>query len=181
MRKLFSVSWLILILSFFILTQVGCEKKAEEKKPYEILTKTTEKMTVCYLEHVGPYDQVGVLFGQLGEYAAKKQLTGEMVGVYYDDPAIVPAESLRSEIGIVVPEGFMPDSGYGVQEIPAQKVVYAILKGPYAEIAKEYPFIMKWIEKKGYKITGPVMEIYLEAGPGVPPEELVTEVRFPIE
>ena len=179
MRKVFLISWWI--LSVFILTQVGCEKKAEEKKPYEILTKTTEKMTICYLEHTGPYDQMGQLFSQLGEYAAGKQLTGEIVGIYYDDPATVAAENLRSEIGIVVPEGFMPDSGYGVQEIPAQKVVYAILNGPYAEIAKEYPYIMKWMEKKGYKMSGPVMEIYLEAGPGVPPEELVTEVRFPIE
>ena len=181
MRKLFQISWLILILGIFVLSQLGCQKKAEEKKSYEILTKTTEKMTICYLEHVGPYDQVGALFGQLGEYAAKKQFTGEMVGIYYDDPATVAAENLRSEIGIVVPEGFMPDSGYGVQEIPAQKVVYAILKGPYAEIVKEYPYIKQWIEEKGYKISGPAMEIYLEAGPGVPPEQMVTEVQFPME
>ena len=181
MRKLFLVFWLVLILGAFILTQMGCEKKAEEKKPYEILTKSTEKVTICYLEHTGPYDQVGALFSQLGEYAAQKQLTGDMVGIYYDDPATVPAESLRSEMGMVVPEGFVPDSGYGVQEIPARKVVYAILKGPYAEIAKEYPNIFKWMEEKGYKISGPVMEIYLEAGPDVPPEQLVTEVQFPIE
>jgi len=179
MKRFFLVTWVI--LGVFVLTQLGCEKKVEEKKPYEILTKTTEKITICYLEHVGSYDRVGALFGQLGEYAAKKELAGEMVGIYYDDPAIVPAEGLRSEIGIVVPEGFMPDSGYGVQEIPAQKVVYAILKGPYTEIAKEYPYIVKWMEDKGYKRNGPVMEIYLEAGPDVPPEQLVTEVQFPIK
>jgi len=181
-KKFFSVSGLILIVSIFVFTQLGCEKKAEEeKKPYEILTKATEKMTICYLEHTGPYDQMGALFGQLGEYAAQKEFTGDVVGIYYDDPAKVAVESLRSEIGVVVPEGFMPDSGYGVQEIPARKVVYAILKGSYAEIAKEYPDIMKWMEEKGYKMSGPVMEIYLEAGPDVPPEQLVTEVQFPIE
>jgi len=178
-KRFFFVS--CLILGVFVFTQLGCEKKAEEKKPYEILIKTTKKMTICYLEHVGPYDQAGALFGQLGEYAAFKELTGDVVGIYYDDPATVPAESLRSEIGIVVPEGFMPDSGYGVQEIPVQKVVYAILKGPYAEIAKEYPSMFKWIEEKGHKVSGPVMEIYLEAGPGVPPEQFVTEVQIPIE
>jgi len=181
MKKVFSLSCLIVILSTFVFTQLGCEKKAEQKKPYEILTKSTEKMTICYLEHTGPYDQVGALFGQLGEYAAKKGFAGEMVGIYYDDPATVPAEDLKSEIGVVVPEGFMPDSGYGVQDIPARKVVYAILKGPYAEIAKEYPYIMKWMEEKGYKQSGPVTEIYLEVGPDVPPEQLVTEVQFPIE
>ena len=181
MKKPLQVFLVILILGVFILTQAGCGKKAEEKKPYEILTKTTEKMTVLYLEYLGPYDQVAPLFGQLGEYAARKGLSGNMVGIYYDDPDVVRAESLRSEIGIVVPDGFMPDSGYGVQVIPARKVVYAVLKGPYEEIAKEYDYIMGWMMKNGYKMSGPVMEIYLEAGPNVPPEQLVTEVQFPIE
>ena len=180
MKHLIKAALLILILGAFIFTEAGCGKKVE-KKPYEILIKTTEKMTVLYLEHVGPYDQVGPLCAQLGQHAAVKGLAGNMVGIYYDDPDMVPAESLRSEVGIVVPEGTMPDSGYGVQEIPAQKVVYAVFKGPYEEIAREYPYIMKWMGEKGYKMSGPVIEIYLEAGPNVPPEQQVTEVQFPVE
>jgi len=177
----FKIRWVVLGLVSLVIFQMGCEKKAEEKKGYEILTKTTEKMNICYLAHMGPYKHVGSLLAKLSEYAAQKRISGEMLGIYYDDPAKVPAESLRSDIGIVVPEGFKPDSGYYVKEIPPRKVVYAILKGPYAEIAKEYPKIFKWIEEKGYKISGPLMEIYLEAGPDVPPEQLVTEVQIPIE
>lgn len=180
MRRLLQLA--CLIAGLLLLFQLGCEKKAEVKKPYDIRTKTTEKMHIAYLEHVGPYDQMGDLFYQLGEYAASKQLAGDVVGIYYDDPEQVPAASLRSEIGIVVPEGFQPDSGYKVKELPAQKVVYAILKGPYAEVAKEYPYIFEWMEEKGYKLCGaPLREIYLEAGPDIPPEQLVTEVQIPIE
>ncbi|NIM97401.1 MAG: hypothetical protein GTO24_04745 [candidate division Zixibacteria bacterium] len=171
-----------LIAGLLLLFQVGCEKKAELKKPYEIRSKTAEKMTIAYLEHVGPYDQMGNLFYQLREYGASEQLAGDVVGIYYDDPEKVPAASLRSEIGIVVPEGFQPDSGYKVKELPAQKVAYAILKGPYGEIAKEYPYMFEWMEEKGYKLCGaPLREIYLEAGPDIPPEQLVTEVQIPIE
>jgi AraC family transcriptional regulator len=180
MKKPFRALWVILIIGGFVLTQTECGKKGENK-PYEILTKTTNKMTLVYLEHAGLYDQMGSVFGQLGEYAAKKGLTGNMVGIYYDDPDVVRAESLESEIGIVVPQGTMPDSGYGVQVIPERKVVYAILKGPYEKIAKEYDYIKEWMVKKGYKMNGPVTEIYLEAGSDIPPELLVTEVQFPIE
>jgi AraC family transcriptional regulator len=179
MKKLLFTFWLIIIVS--VLSMLGCEKKAEDKKPYRILTKNVEKMTLCYLEHVGPYDQMGALFAQLGEYAAKKQLAGEIVGIYYDDPDMVAAENLKSEIGVVVPDGFEPDSGYKIQEVPSRRVVYAILKGPYEEIAQEYDHIQEWIEDKEYKVIGPVMEIYLEVGPDVPPEQLVTEVQIPIE
>lgn len=179
MRKLVPIS--LLLVGMVVLLHLSCGKKAEETKPYEVRVKTAEKMTLVYLEHTGPYDRMGEVFAQLGEYAAEKALTGDVVGIYYDDPAQVPAEQLRSELGIVVPEGTMPDSGYSLQEVPERKVVYVILRGPYGEIAKEYPYIVQWIEEKGYRIVGPLMEIYLEAGPDIPAEQLVTEVRIPIE
>jgi AraC family transcriptional regulator len=180
MSRNLKLSFWTLIFGIFLLVQAGCGKK-EEKKPYEILTKTTQEMTLLYFEHTGPYDQIGSAFDQLAAYAAQKGITGNIVGIYLDDPEAVRAESLKSEVGIEVPYGTLPDSGYAVQEIPARKVVYAILKGPYEEIAKEYPYILAWIGKKGYKMNAPMMEIYLEAGPNVPPAQLVTEVQFPIE
>jgi AraC family transcriptional regulator len=159
---------------------MGCQKKAEEKR-YEILTKTVDEMTMVYVEHVGSYDRLEPIFGQLATYAKEKGLADNMVGLYYDDPDMVPEESLRCELGIQVKEGFKPDSGYMVKKIPAHSVVYAIMKGPYDKIALEYANIMKWMAEKGYKMNGPVTEIYLEAGPDIPPEQLVTEVQFPIE
>jgi AraC family transcriptional regulator len=169
------------IFGIAVVFHLGCRKKAEEPKPYDIRMKITEKITLVFLEHSGPYDRMGEVFAKLSEYAAGKGFSGDVVGIYYDDPASVPADELRSQIGIVVPEGTVPDSGYQVQEIAAQKVVYAILKGPYPEIAKEYPYMIRWMNEKGHKAGGPVMEVYLEAGPDVPPEHLVTEVRIPIK
>jgi effector-binding domain-containing protein len=180
MFKFYKLFLLVCVLSFFVFFQMGCQKKAEEKK-YEILTKRSDKMTIVYVEHVGSYDRLEPIFGQLTAYAKEKGLAGNIVGFYYDDPDTVPEESLRCEVGIQVEEGFKPDSGYMVKEIPAHNVVYAILRGPYDKIALEYPNIMKWMEEKDYKMRGPVTEIYLEGGPDVPPEELVTEVQFPME
>jgi AraC family transcriptional regulator len=177
--------WL-LVLGFFVFAHNGCEKKAEEekveeKKGYQILTKMADKMTIVYVEHVGPYQELGPVFGQLSAYAEKKGLELNLVGFYYDDPATVPAESLRCELGIQLKEAIEPDSGYLVKEIPSHSVVYAIMRGPYDEIAMEYPDIMKWMEEKGLRMAGPITEIYLEGGPDCPPEQLVTEVRFPVE
>ena len=180
MPRFCRLSFLFFVLSFFVFAQMGCQRKTEEKK-YEILTKTMDKMTIAYVERVGSYDQLEPILGQLAAYAQKKGLTGNMVGLYYDDPDVIPEESLRCELGIQVKEGFKPDSGYLVKEIPAHHVVYAIMRGPYEKIALEYPNIRKWMEEKRYKMSGPVTEIYLEGGPSVPPEQFVTEVQFPVE
>jgi AraC family transcriptional regulator len=170
-----------LVVGVAALIGIGCAKKAQEKKSYEIRVKNADAMTLVYLDYTGPYDRMGDVFTQVGEYAAKKGLTGDMVGLYFDDPTQVSAERLRARVGIAVPQGTVPDSGFGVEEIPAQEVVYAILKGPYDEVAKEYPVMMQWAKEKGYQVSGPLTEIYLEAGPDVPPEQLVTEVRIPIK
>jgi effector-binding domain-containing protein len=177
---------LVLVSGLLVFAYGGCEKKAQEKKveerkAYQILTKAVDKMTIVYMEHVGPYDQLGPLFGQVAAYGGQKGLELNMVGLYYDDPAVVPAESLRCELGIQLKEAIEPDSGYLVKEIPSHRVVYAVMRGPYDEIAMEYPNIMKWMEEKGLRMAGPITEIYLEAGADCPPEELVTEVRFPVE
>jgi AraC family transcriptional regulator len=171
----------LLVAGAAALIGIGCAKKAQEKKSYEIRVKNTDAMTLVYLDYTGPYDRMGDVFARVGEYAATKGLSGDIVGIYFDDPTQVPAERLRARVGITVPQGTVADSGFGVEEIPAQEVVYAILKGPYDEIAKEYPHIMQWAKEKGYQVSGPLMEIYLEAGPEVPPEQLVTEVRIPIK
>lgn len=170
------------VLLFLFLLVIGCGKKEEKKgKPQlEIKVKTTEKLKFAYLENRGPYWAMAPLFGQVGKYAVEKGITGKLMGIYYDDPALVPAESLRSEIGISVPEDFEPEPPFKVKELPPQKVVFAVLKGPYDQIVEEYDRIMAWVQEKGYEIVGPVTEIYLKGGEGVAESEFLTEVQFRI-
>jgi len=169
------------LLVFFLLV-IGCAKQEEKKaKPQlEFKIKTTEKLKFAYLENRGPYWAMAPLFGQVAQYGMEKGVTGKLMGIYYDNPALVPAESLRSEIGISVPEDFEPEPPFKVKELPPQEVVFAVLKGPYDQIAEEYDRIMAWVQEKGYEIVGPVTEIYLKGGEGVPESEFLTEVQFPI-
>jgi effector-binding domain-containing protein len=161
---------------------IGCAKKEEKEiqPQLDIKIKTTEKVNFAYLENTGSYAELSPVFGQVMQYVMEKGISGMPMGIYYDDPAVVLEESLRCEIGMPVPEDFKPDPPFQVKEIPSQEVVYAVLKGPYDKIAEEYVKIIAWAQEKGYVITGPVTEIYLEGGEGIPESEFLTEVRFPV-
>lgn len=177
MLKFFKIFFTVFLLIF-----LGCAKKEKEvEKGEEFNIKTTERLKLVYVENVGPYWEVGPVFGKVAGYAMEKGIQGRMLGIYYDDPSVIPAESLRCEIGMEVPEEFVPDSGYMIKEIEPHLVIYAILKGPYEEIAKRYPEIKSWALKEGYQIVGPVTEIYLKVGPEIPDTEFVTEVQFPVK
>lgn len=172
----------LFFLSFFLLLLIACGEKEEKKgePQLEIKIKTTEKIRFLYLENTGSYAELSPVFGQLMQYSTGKGISGMPMGIFYDDPSVVPEESLRCEIGIPVAEDFEPDPPFKVKEIPSQEVAYAVLKGPYDQIAQEYGKIMAWAQQQGYTVAGPVMEMYLEGGEGVPESELVTEVRFPV-
>jgi len=172
----------LFFLSLFFLVLINCGEKEEKKgePQLEIKVKTTEKIRFLYLENTGSYAELGPAFGQLMQYSMGKGISGMPMGIFYDDPFVVPEESLRCEIGIPVSEDFEPDAPFKVKEIPSQEVAYAVLKGPYEKIAGEYGKITAWAQEEGYTVVGPVMEIYLEGGEGVPESEFVTEVRFPV-
>ncbi|MGB2696856.1 MAG: GyrI-like domain-containing protein [Candidatus Zixiibacteriota bacterium] len=178
--KIQKVSIFLLLIFFLIIISCGQKEEKKTEPQLEIKVKTTEKINFLYLENTGPYWELTPVFQELGQYTAQKGITGIPMGIFYDDPSVVSEESLRCEIGMPVPEDFEPDPPFKVKELPSQEVAFAVLKGSYAEIAKEYGKIMQWIQENGYMMIGPPREIYLIGGEGVPESEYITEVQFPI-
>ena len=158
------------------------QEKEAEKLPIEVKIKTTTPMRIVYMEHKGPYSELGPVFEKVMSYAMQKnlELAGPPVGIYYDDPALVAASELRAEIGVQIKGKPEVDPPFRVKEVSSQDVGYALLKGPYDQIALHYPEIVSYLEEQGYKIAPPIIELYLVSGPNISPEDYLTEVRFPI-
>lgn len=61
--------------------------------------------TFAYVEHLGPYSEVGEPMMKLDEKlraAGFSSISG--IGIYYDDPSQTPADNLRSEVGSIIRE-----------------------------------------------------------------------------
>jgi DNA-binding transcriptional MerR regulator/predicted transcriptional regulator YdeE len=56
----------------------------------------------------------------------------------------------------------------------------AVHKGEYGKLHETYTRLGAWIDSKGYAISAPPYEIYLNDPREVPPDQLITEVYFPI-
>ena len=52
--------------------------------------------------------------------------------------------------------------------------------GPYNEVGKAYVALQKWMTDNGRAPAGPAREVYLNDPEAVPPEELQTEIDWPI-
>lgn len=152
----------------------------------EVTVKKTEPMTVAFLSMKGPYTLISESFGKLYGWIGEKGYvpSGPPLGVYFNSPEQVPAEELLWELqspigGDVAPSGH-DERGLGVKKVEGAEVASTMHKGLYDEVGSIYGALVGWITENGYEIAGPPMEVYLSDPVETPPEELLTEVRFPV-
>lgn len=152
---------------------------------FDVTLRKIEPIQLLGVPHVGSYMQISqafeTLFGTLNARGLAKP-TMRMIGVYLDDPDIVPAEKLRS-VACVTTDGEITVTA------PFERRVldggeYAVLrhKGPYADMHKAYQWLYaEWLPASGRQLRDGVMfEEYLNNPRDVPPTELLTDIHMPL-
>ena len=78
--------------------------------------ETLPALRLATLRHLGPYQEIGRTFGRLDDILTRAGLPHrELVGVYYDDPAVTPEDQLRSDAGVLIDEGVPLPAGLRVR------------------------------------------------------------------
>ncbi len=148
----------------------------------EVKEKRMQDTQVAFIRYRGPYDKISELMNEIVEWIIKKNLkmTGIIYGAYFNRPDDVPPEELFYEIGASF-EGTAKDEGnVQVKVIPEHTVISTMHKGPYDKVGPVIEGLAKYALENNYDIIGPVTEVYLNNPNEVKPEELLTEVQFPV-
>lgn len=141
---------------------------------------------VAVVHHRGRYETISRAFGQLGTLAGKAGLfetpVAAMVGIYYDDPAVTPADELRSDAGLVVPSGVVLPSELAEVHLPAGRYARTTHVGPYEKLGAVWARLLnEWIPQSSYRAgTGPRYERYWNTPMNVRPEQLKTDLYVPL-
>jgi AraC family transcriptional regulator len=149
----------------------------------DIIEKRIEDTKVAYAQYKGSYSKIPDHIMEVGQLITDDGLetTGMVYGSYFNSPEEVPEEQLEYEIGFSFDGDLKLQEGkLGFKEIPEHSVLAAIHKGPYTNVGPVIHAIAKYASENGYDIVGPVTEVYLNNPNEVKPEELLTEVRFPV-
>jgi len=152
----------------------------------KVTIKQTEPMIVAFLSVKGHFSQIPTAFGRLYSWISEKgyKPRGPAIAVYYDVPGQVPDDQLRWELRSQISENTVVigpnEQGLGVKRVGAVQVVATMHKGPYENIEGTYRALTDWVSENGYEINGPFEELYFNNSTRTPPEELLTEIRFPV-
>ena len=136
---------------------------------YEI--KQVEKRIIAGFHMVGPWEQtVKQGFEQLMMWVDGKQIVSlEWIAVYYDNPDVVPAEKLRCDTVVSVPEGFeIPENSEGVilTELAGGDYAVAVARVENHDFATPwYQFFERLMQDTTYTIAAkPCFEVYMNNG-----------------
>jgi AraC family transcriptional regulator len=141
---------------------------------------------VAYVRKMGPYGQETCekAFGELMQWAAPRGLLdqGTMLGLYWDNPEVTPAEKCRTDACISVPEETLPEGSVGIQKIEG---------GPYAvcrfEITADgfagaWEEAFGWLIKNGYECEDrPCYELYHNNGDEHPEGKWIVDICIPLK
>lgn len=140
---------------------------------------------VAQVRHVGPYHEIGPVFGRLAAWAGPKGLIGpgaQFLGIYHDDPSNTPEAELRSDACLVVPKGTEVDGDVQLGDVPSG--LYAVLRG---EVVAEgikglWGEMMTWIQANGYQWDDrPCYELYYNDHETHPEKKFIIDVCGPIK
>jgi AraC family transcriptional regulator len=143
---------------------------------------------VAALPHAGSYQSIGNSFQKLTAWAIGRNLFGaetRMYGIYYDDPDSKPADELRSDACISVPESFTlaaQDAPFHVTQTSGGRCARMVFTGPYAELHTAYSWLYYvWLPASGEEPgTQPPIEEYLNDPRSLPPAQWQTAISIPL-
>jgi hypothetical protein len=129
--------------------------------------RETGPYNLVYKEHRGPYAGIRITLNDVFKYVVKqhKGRVKQGFAIFYDDPAVVPSDSLRSIAGVITDTLLKVSAPYKSALFPETKAIVgefpirSFLSYTSGTI-KFYPQLQKYLSENQYQMSGPVMEIY---------------------
>lgn len=147
--------------------------------------RTTDPMTVAFLQMRGSYDQTPEGFERLYKTVEHYGLqpVAPPHSLYVTMPDVTPEGQAEWELWAPIAGGAgsvtTDEEGFGVKRIEPKLVAATRHVGPYDALSATYAQLQAWIADHSYEVIGPPEEVY-HSEPGTAPEETVTEVLIPV-
>jgi effector-binding domain-containing protein len=118
------------------------------------------------------YGKIGAYLAELGEGPA-----GAPFAAYFN----MDMQDLDVEIGFPVSKQIQGKGDIQASQVPGGKQGVALHTGRYADIAPAYDALTEYVKEQGFEPTGVSYEFYLNDPEETPPENLQTQIVFPLK
>lgn len=159
---------------------------ADDANGFPVSILTLPERRCASIDHRGSYMTIDHAMVRLfAELAARGALPErpEMIGVFFDDPALGPEEELRSRACMPIADPIAFDAPLTETVLHAGSYAKLSYTGPYAAMPGAYRwFLGVWLPASGHEPDdAPIFEAYLDDPRVVPQSELRTDIHLPLK
>jgi DNA-binding transcriptional MerR regulator len=170
------------------------DKKGHGRMVDVLLREIAPQLVLSWREVVPDDDRIQSMFEEAETYIAgfHARADGPPLTIYHDQE--YREKDIDAEIVLPLKFAIPGTEEMHVRNLPAIKMAACVIHtGDYATIYQAYNALLEWIEANGYRIAGPIREVYLRytadgLGFDLPPTYLardansfVTELQLPVE
>lgn len=160
------------------LLQLNAFRVAKPKEEIMPEIKHFPKRRVAYVSVTGPWpDSIQQGFGRLFAWLGTNQIQpmGPSLGIFYDDPAKVASDKLRSDLCVPVADNVQSSGDVRIKNVGGFEAATIFYQGD-ANIMRAYNQVYDWLHAQGYRDSGAPIEVYLNQ----PGEEIRAEIVVPV-
>lgn len=146
-----------------------------------VIKEVSPQWIASVRETIPAYPAVGKLYGQLFGTLGSSAFGGITVALWHDPE--YKEHDVDAEAGVYLKQPVPAKGRVSVHQLPQASVASIIHNGAYNRLSEAYDAVLRWIEANGYRVTGPIRELYLHSSQPVrqDDESYVTEIQVPVE
>jgi len=153
---------------------------------FKVEVKEAPALTVAYVRHVGPFQQMGQAFEKLMRWAGPRGLLRfpetQSLAIYHDNPEITETDKLRSDACITVPPDTNVEGEIGKMTVPGGLFAVARAEIAQSEFGEAWDALMsEWLPGSGYQPDDRMCyELYLNDPKTHPEGKFIIEIHEPV-
>lgn len=163
------------------------DNSLKDNRMSDVTLTRIEDFHILAKHHQGSYMNIGNAFEKIYGFLGAKGLldpSKRTVGIYFNDPNIVPEPDLRSAAAVEFEQVLDIELAEGFEWLQIQGGEYAVLRytGPYADMSSAYNYLYGvWLPESGREpADAPCFEHYLNNPRETAPSELITDIYLPL-
>jgi len=166
--------------------QKSSRRSFMDKSKFKVEVREVPELTVAYVRHVGPFQEVGRAFEKLMRWAGPRGLlrfpVTKSLCVYHDDPDVTETDKLRSDACLTVPADTTVEGEIGKMTIPGGLFAVAAAEISKGEFGAAWDALMRdWLPGSGYQPDDRMCyEVYLNDPNFHPQGKFIIEIHEPI-
>jgi AraC family transcriptional regulator len=170
--------WIFLLGCIAILPSImGAE--AELKVEIKDVKPQTTLVIRKTIKQVDVGKELGVILPKVFGYADSKQI--KPLSAPFTRYLKKTEDEFEIEAGIAVPDGSKGEGDIVVSSLPGGKAAFTIHTGAYEKLKDTYAAMMKWLTDNKKDGAGGPWEVYVSDPGSGKPEDLKTEIYFPLK